>query len=82
MSLSTKIENLLDLILPPFKLERATECGGDGGSSSEDSVDYNEVDLGKTLIKDFYENDEFDYSDENIIKESNKQSKVSSPNEI
>lgn len=59
MTLSTKIENLLDLILPHFKLERVAIGDGDGYSeSSADSVDIDAVDWRRTLIKDFYENDD------------------------
>ena len=58
MALSNKIENLLDLILPAFKLERQTAFGEADASSSEDSVDYSKVDTRKTLIGDFYDEDD------------------------
>ena len=59
VTLSTKIEHLLDLIFPVFNLERNTAVEGDD-LSSEDSVDFDEVDLSKILIKDFYEHDDSD----------------------
>lgn len=59
-TLSTKTENLLDLILPYFKLERVAVGDGDGNSeSSVDSVDLDEVDQRSTLINDFYESDHY-----------------------
>ena len=57
LTLSTKIQNLLDLILPSFGIEpnAAEDC--DSYKSSEESVDFDQLDLKKTLIKDFYNSD-------------------------
>ena len=57
LTLSTKIHNVLDLILPTFGLEvnTAEDCGS--YKSSEESVQMDHLDLNKTLIKDFYTSD-------------------------
>ena len=54
LTLSQKIQNLLDLILPTFGIEpnAAEDCGS--YKSSDESVDFDTVNLRRTLIKDFY----------------------------
>ena len=54
LTLSQKIQNLLDLIFPTFGIEAnaAEDCAS--YKSSEESVDFDQVNLKKTLIKDFY----------------------------
>ena len=57
LPLSRKIENILDLIFPPYGFERVGVNENDDDSSSDDSIDFEQVDLTKRLLQDFGEND-------------------------
>ena len=50
MPLSRKIENILDLIFPPFGYERIGVNENDDEQSSDDSIDFEQVDITKTLL--------------------------------
>ena len=50
LPLSRKIENILDLIFPPYGFERVGVNENDDDSSSDDSIDYEQVDLTKRLL--------------------------------
>ena len=57
LTLSTKIQNLLDLIFPTFGLQANAAEDCDSYKSSEESENMDNLDLRKTLIKDFYNSD-------------------------
>ena len=50
LPLSRKIENILDLIFPPLGFERVGVNENDDDSSSDDSIDFEQVDLSKRLL--------------------------------
>ena len=65
MPLQTKLEKLLDMILPPYKLQRVptpteieveseqeSSSGEEYDVNSDDSVDYDNLDLNQILFKD------------------------------
>ena len=67
LTLSQKIQNLLDLIFPTFEIEANAAEDCQSYKSSEESVDFDQVNLKKSLIKDFYNDDESE--SDNILEE-------------